>query len=131
MRSFCLVVRGDLRMLKKEVLRRKSDFSAIYNRGKSVGERCVVVFYRRNNLPYKRQAYLASKKVGNSVKRNRARRLMKESCRLLIPELKEGYDYIFIARNTIRDLKCADVKKSIEAAVKKAGLVKTQGGKTK
>ena len=116
-------------MLKKEVLRRKSDFSAIYNRGKSIGGSCVVIFYRKNNLPYSRQAFLASKKVGNSVRRNRARRLMKESCRLIIPELKEGYDYIFIARNTITKLKCADVKKTIEAAVKKAGLVKTQGGR--
>lgn len=129
MRSFCLKVRGNLRMLKKEVLRRKSDFSAIYNRGKSIGGRCVVIFYRKNDLPYKRRAFLASKKVGNSVERNRARRLMKESCRLLIPELKDEYDYIFIARNTIKNLKCADVKKSIEAAVKKAGLVKTQGSK--
>ena len=35
--------------------------------------RYVVVFYRKNNLPYTRKAFLASKKVGNSVRRNRAR----------------------------------------------------------
>ena len=33
-----------------------------------------------------------------------------------------GYDFLFIARSTIIDSKCADVKKSIEAAVKRAGL---------
>ena len=113
-------------MLKKAVLRRKSDFSAIYNKGKSVGERYVVLFYKKNDLPYNRIAFLASKKVGKSVLRNRARRLMKESYRELTESQileKAGYDFILIARKTINNLKCADVKKSIEAAMKRAGVI--------
>lgn len=113
-------------MLKPDVLRKKKDFSAIYNRGKSVGEKYVVLFFRKNNLPYNRTAFLASKKVGNSVKRNRARRLMKESFRALKQNMPTGYDLIFIARNTIIDLKCADVEKSMEAAIKKSGIRKAQ-----
>ena len=58
-------------MLKKNVLRKNSDFSAIYKRGKSVGDRYVVLFYRLNGLSYNRTGFLASKKVGNSVKRIR------------------------------------------------------------
>lgn len=111
-------------MLKKEILRRNSDFSSIYKKGKSVGDRFVVVFSRKNNLPYNRIAFLASKKVGNSVTRNRARRLMKESYRQISEKLAVGYDIIFIARNTIKNSKCADVKKSIEAAARKAGILK-------
>ena len=111
-------------MLKKEILRRNSDFNSVYKRGKSVGDRLVVVFYKKNNLPYNRIAFLASKKVGNAVARNRARRLMKESYRSLCDQLVPGYDIIFIARNTINNSKCADVKKSIEAATKRAGLLK-------
>lgn len=106
-------------MLKQNVLRKRTDFSAIYNKGKSLGERYIVLFYRKNDLPYSRTAFLASKKVGNSVERNRARRLMKESIRTSQVNLPEGYDFIFIARNTILNRKCADVKKSIEAAIKK------------
>lgn len=109
-------------MLKQNVLRKRSDFSAIYNKGKSMGERYIVLFYRKNDLPYCRTAFLASKKVGNSVERNRARRLMKESVRTSQVQLPDGYDFIFIARNTIRNRKCADVKKSIEAAVKKVKI---------
>ena len=111
-------------MLKKEVLRRDRDFSSIYKKGKSVGDKFVVVFSKKNNLPYNRTAFLASKKVGNAVARNRARRLMKESYRSLCDQLVPGYDLIFIARNTINNSKCADVKKSIEAAAKRAGLLK-------
>ena len=111
-------------MLKKEVLRRDSDFTSIYKRGKSVGDKLVVVFTKKNNLNYNRTAFLASKKVGNAVARNRARRLMKESYRSLCDQFLVGYDIIFIARNTITNSKCADVKKSIEAATKRAGILK-------
>ena len=109
-------------MLKKEVLRKKEDFNRVYKKGKSVGDRFVVVFCLKNGLEYNRISYLASKKVGNSVRRNRARRLMRESMRH-IENVKQGYDIIVIARNTINDRKCADVKKSIEAAMKRVDLL--------
>jgi len=109
-------------MLKKEVLRGEKNFSKLYKKGKSVGSRFVVVFYKKNSLEYNRIAFLASKKVGNAVVRNRARRLMKESVKALKPIKKEGYDIVFIARNTINEQKCADVKKSIEAAIRRTDL---------
>ena len=111
-------------MLKKNVLRRKSDFTSIYKRGKSVGDRYVVVFYKKNGLPYKRLAFLASKKVGNSVARNRAKRLMKESYRNIAGSLPEGYDFIIIARNTICGKKCAEVEKSLNSAFRRTGVKK-------
>lgn len=113
-------------MLKRNVLRKKADFQSIYNRGKSVGDRFVVLFYRPNGLVYNRTGFLASKKVGNSVKRNRARRLMKESYRHLEGKLPQHvhYDFIIIARNTISGKKCAEVEKSLLSAMKRAGVIK-------
>lgn len=111
-------------MRKPDVLRQQKDFTDLYKRGKSVGDKYVVVFCKKNNLDYNRYAFLASKKVGNSVKRSRARRLMKESKRQISDGIKIGYDILFIARNTIVDSKCADVKKSIEAALFKLKLLK-------
>ncbi|MGN0735647.1 MAG: ribonuclease P protein component [Anaerovoracaceae bacterium] len=111
-------------MLKKNVLRKKSDFSTIYNKGKSVGDRYIVLFYRKNNLPYNRTGFLASKKVGNSVKRNRARRLMRESYRFIEEKLPSGYDFIIIARNTINDKKCNEVEKSLVSAFRRTGVLK-------
>ena len=111
-------------MLKNNVLRKEKDFSAIYKKGKSVGDRYIVLFYRNNRLGYNRTGFLASKKVGNSVKRNRAKRLMKESYRSLEKKLPEGYDFIIIARNTICGKKMADVAKSLFSAFKSAGVIK-------
>ena len=109
-------------MLKREILRKKDDFSAIYKCGKSIPERYIVLFYRENGLSYNRTAFLASKKVGNSVRRNMAKRLMKESYRLSDKKIKEGYDIVFIARNTINDKKFDDVSNSLTKALKRGKL---------
>ena len=111
-------------MLDKTVLRGKSAFSLIYKKGKSTPDRYLVLFVMKNGFAYNRTAFIASKKVGKSVARNRARRLMKESYREIGGKLADGYDLVFIARNTIYGTKCADVKKSMENVLKRAGVAK-------
>jgi len=109
-------------MRDSDILRKKEDFDALYKGGKSSGSKYVVLLYKKNGLSYNRYAFIASKKVGGSVERNRAKRLMREAYRLSEIEISQGYDLLFIARNTITESKCADVKKSIEAAEMRAGL---------
>jgi len=113
-------------MLRPEVLRNKKDFSAIYSRGKSLGDRYVVVFYRKNQLDYTRTAFLASKKVGKSVQRNKARRLMKESFREIRGTVRDSYDIIIIARNTINGASYIQVRKSLKNAFVRAKLLKEE-----
>ena len=110
-------------MKKPDILRNQQDFNRLYNKGKSSGSKYVVLLSIKNGLTYNRKAFLASKKVGNSVYRHRAVRLMRESYRQLESQFPQGYDLLFIARNTINDTKCADVKKSIEAAAKRSNLL--------
>ena len=112
-------------MKRKGVLRNKEDFSKLRTMGRSFGGKYVVFVYRPNSLEYSRKAFLASKKVGNSVKRHRAARLMREALRLIEKErdIPQGIDILLIAKPSICDSKCADVKKNIEAAMMKAGLI--------
>lgn len=111
-------------MLKEEVLRNKKDFSTLYKKGKSVKERSFILIHRKNNLGYNRRAFLASKKIGNSVKRNRAKRLLKESYRHLEKDIKVGYDLLFISRKNLIDLKLDDVMKSMKIAFTKGNIYK-------
>lgn len=111
-------------MLKKDVLRGQKAFDSVYKKGKSKADRYIVIFFKKNYLEYNRTAFVASKKVGNSVARNRAARLMKESYRHIKDSIDIGYDIIFIARNTIIDCKSYDVEKSMNSVVRRAGLLK-------
>ena len=47
---------------------------------------------------------------------------MRESMRL-IPREQSGHDFVLVAKNSINDGKCADVKKSIESALKKLRII--------
>lgn len=111
-------------MKKKDILRKEEDFARLRKQGRSFGSRHVVFVCLENEYEFNRKAFLASKKVGNSVQRHRAVRLMRESFRQIEKEkvLPQGYDLLFIARKSINDLKCADVKESIEAAMSRASL---------
>lgn len=111
-------------MKKEDVLHNDRDFINLKKYGKSFGSSFVVLVVNKNKYALNRKAFLASKKVGNSVVRHRATRLMKEAFRQIEKEnvILKGYDLLFIARPNINGLKCADVKKSIEAAIKRASL---------
>lgn len=115
-------------MLRKNVLRKKADFDSLYSKGRSAGDKYVVVFSKKNALGYGRKAFLASKKVGNSVERNRARRLIKEAFRNLLRDEKilknvENLDVIVIARSTINGKKERDVENSLKSAFTKIGAI--------
>ena len=105
-------------------LRKQSDFARVYKQGKSKGSRFAVILYRRNGLKFTRTAFVSSKKVGNSVERNRSRRLMKAAFRAFEPDIKCGYDIVFVARAKTPFVKSYDVLRSMKKELKEAGVLK-------
>lgn len=81
-------------------LKSRASFSYVYKKGKSVSEREMVLVYLKTNRRLK-VGFSVSKKVGNSVVRNRVRRLMKENFRAIISDVDGGHNYIFVARASI------------------------------
>lgn len=56
------------------------------------------LFGRPNGLPHSRLGITTTRKLGGAVKRNRARRLVREAFRTRRDELPTGYDLVFVVR---------------------------------
>lgn len=87
----------------QERIRKKADFSELYKRGRCDRGKYFNLIHLPNDLGHSRMAVVASRKVGNAVKRNRIRRRAKELFRrnkgllisprdLLLISKKEMYD---------------------------------------
>lgn len=114
-------------------IRKNAQFRLVYRRGKSLSNEKLVlyVFKNRNNIDehgntYNKVGFSVSKKVGKSVIRSRVKRLMLENFRLNADNLKEGYDFVFIARVAIKDKSFIEVQDSMINLFKRAGLIKDE-----
>ncbi|MFT3688219.1 ribonuclease P protein component [Paenirhodobacter sp.] len=88
-----------------ETLRKRPDFlRAASARRQAVTGFLVQARERQPGEPagIVRVGFTCSKKVGNSVLRNRARRRLREIARMLLPELaRPGWDYVLIGRQDV------------------------------
>ncbi|MAN44653.1 MAG: ribonuclease P protein component [Alphaproteobacteria bacterium] len=62
--------------------------------------------------------FTATKKIGNAVIRNRAKRRLREAARVLLPQHgKAGWDYVFIARMETPEIGWARLLDDMESAL--------------
>lgn len=101
-----------------EGLKKSSQFTAVYKHSKSTATRFIVMYYKPNKLDYNRVGFSVSKKVGKSVVRNRAKRLIKEAYRLNETSTTHGFDLVFIARVRIVEANFLDIEKSMRRLLK-------------
>jgi ribonuclease P protein component len=63
----------------------------------------MVLTISKNNLDVFKFGIVVSKKVGNAVNRNYYKRIFRVFFRTNKPIFKQGYNYVFILRNHVKD----------------------------
>lgn len=103
------------------------EFKRAYARGKSAVRPTLVAYCVRKNGPGPRIGITASKKIGNAVKRNRARRLLRESARVLYPQMKPGFDIVLVSRGKTPFVNCRTVLTDMTSALEALGVLVSAG----
>ena len=110
--------------MRYPTITRNNDFRRAYNRGKSFVGYSVVVYVMKNRNAGTRVGITSSKKIGNAVQRNRARRVIRAAVDAVVP--KEGLgnvDLILVARTSTAGQKSQQVAAVLKKLLKKAGLL--------
>ena len=101
---------------------RNSEFSRVYTRGKNYVTPQLVMYVLKKKSGRTRVGLTATKKVGNAVKRNRARRVMRVAIAEHLDYDIGKYDLVFVARSSTPRLKSQQVSKAVAKLFKMAGL---------
>ena len=86
------------------------------------------VFIRSNNINIQKLinqdlankigvGYTATKKIGNAVKRNKAKRIMRELAKKILIKGKTNTYYVLIAKISILDIKFKDLLEELEEII--------------
>ncbi len=111
-------------MSKYITIKENRDFSRMYKKGKSFVSPVLVTYVLKNKTNNLRFGITTGKKVGNAVKRSRARRVIRAAYFELYPEIKQGYDFIFVARGKTPHVKSQVIYKAMKQHLKSAKLLK-------
>jgi ribonuclease P protein component len=68
-------------------------------------------------------AYVAGRRVGDAVVRNRARRILRAAWRELAPKVRDGYDIALVARGTIRGARAHELVPEVEGLLSRAQVI--------
>ena len=112
-------------MGKGERLRKGSQFTTVYSQGKTWATNLVLLKALPNGLSYNRYGFVAGKRVGKAVVRNRIKRLLREIIRT-IPS-KQGWDIILIARLKAANVNYHQLDNSVRVLMKRSGIVSSSG----
>ena len=112
-------------MPKVQKLKQNSDFRRSYGRGKSFSEPALVTYVLKNNRAgVCRYGITTGKKIGNAVKRNRARRVIRAAYSVLEPRIDGCYDIVFVARTRTTYVKMQEVLSEMERQFIALGVIK-------
>src|SRR5438270_10461902 len=96
----------------------KLEFSAVFEARIRESRGPLMIYAKPNDLSHCRLGISISRKVGTAVRRNRIKRLLRESFRLMQHDLPRGYDLVIVVRPH-EPMILADYQRVISALVVK------------
>jgi ribonuclease P protein component len=110
------VERPSLRLRPRDRLRKRFEFRRLRDEGRRVHTRSFVLSIARAEQPHTRLGLTVSRQVGNAVRRNRIKRLLREAFRLERGALPGAADLVVIAKTGCTVDSLAEVQRELAQA---------------
>ena len=110
-------------MQRKLRLTRSEDFKRVRRSGKSYAHPLVVLIVQTHDQPRVKVGVTAGRTVGTAVYRNRAKRLLREAMRTLIPNIASGLDLILIARPGLVSATLEETRQALLTLLQRAQIL--------
>ena len=110
-------------MKRKFRLTRTTDFERVRRFGKSYAHPLIVLIAIPNEMSHSRFGVGAGRSIGNAVQRNRAKRIIRETIRPLIPHISAGWDLVILARRPIVNIKFSEIRLALTSLLTQAELL--------
>ncbi len=111
-------------MRKIETLKKNYEFKYVLSKGKYYRGRVLTIYLKNNNKEKNVIGIAVNTKSGKAVKRNHAKRLIRENYRIIKKELKQGNNIVFLLNKNIEinKLDFFDIQKDMIDIFNKANL---------
>jgi ribonuclease P protein component len=110
-------------MQRRFRLQRPADFEQLRKSGRRWNHPLALLIAYQSKLPNSRFAFSASKRVGNAVARNRAKRLLREAVRHQLTTISPGWDCLFVARSETAEAPFAEVEEAVIQLLTRANVL--------
>lgn len=115
---------GSLKFAAAQRLKQTWEFEKVRQHGQRLARGCLILNWQIiQDRNFSRVGIITSRKVGNSVVRSRARRLLRESFRLHQHEIGSSVDMVLVARPSLAGKVFKDVERDYLAALRQARLI--------
>jgi len=110
-------------MQRRLRLRRHEDFQRVRRAGRSWAHPLLILVVAPNELGHNRYGFITTRKLGNAVLRNRAKRRLRAAVLHWHPQLAPGHDIIIIARHAVPHCAYVDLREAVALLLRRADLL--------